>query len=165
MDRPSHEPEGHAALLRRHHLSPRHRRLHDPGRRSARPGHRRAGLQICRRVPSEPAPQQARHPVDGQRAGRTPTAASSSSRSGRHRTSTTSTRCSARSRAAWTSCARSGAPRSAPRDRPLKDVVIKSVTDRKTLTNSNVPTSNFQLGRTCPLVLFAIGSWDLGVGS
>ena len=97
VDRPAHQPEGHAALLRRHRLSPRDRRLHDPGRRPARPGYRRAGLQLRRRVPPEPAPQQGRHPVDGERGARTPTAGSSSSRSDRRRTSTTATRSSARS--------------------------------------------------------------------
>ena len=33
--------EGEGAVLQRHDLPPRHRRLHDPGRRSARPGHGR----------------------------------------------------------------------------------------------------------------------------
>ena len=39
------------AALRRHGLPPRHRRLHDPGRRPARHRHRRPGLQVRRRVP------------------------------------------------------------------------------------------------------------------
>ena len=44
---PAHQPEGEEAVLRRHHLPPRDRRLHDPGRRSARPGHRRPGYKFA----------------------------------------------------------------------------------------------------------------------
>ena len=64
---PRTQREGEEAVLRRHHLPPRDRRVHDSGRRSARAGHRRPRLQVCRRIPPLAAAQQGRHPVDGQR--------------------------------------------------------------------------------------------------
>ncbi len=105
---PKTRPEGEAAVLRRADLPPRHRRLHDPGRRSARHRHRRTGLQVRRRVQlrscSTRRPASCRWPTPG----RTPTAASSSSRSCRRRGSTTSTASSAKSSTAWTSCEKIG---------------------------------------------------------
>ena len=112
MDRPAQRQEGEDAVLRRHHVPPRDRRLHDPGRRSARPGHRRPRLQLRGRVPSEAAPHKAGILSMANR-GRTPTAASSSSRSRRRRGSTTSTACSAKSSKGWTSSRRSAARRRA----------------------------------------------------
>ena len=73
------------------------------------------GLQLRRRVSPDAAARQGRHPVDGQRRARAPTAASSSSRSDRRRTSTTGTRCSARSSRASTSSSRSARCRPAVR--------------------------------------------------
>ena len=106
------------AVLRRRHLPPGHQRLHDPGRRSPRPGHRRAGLQVRRRVPSlaapRPRPASSRWPTPG----RTPTAASSSSRSARRRISTTATRSSAKSSRGSTSCKKIGARADRPAGSP-----------------------------------------------
>ena len=147
MDR-SRAPAGraNAAVLQRHGVPPRHRRLHDPGRRSARPGHRRPGLQVRRRVPPEAAARQGRHPVDGQLAARTPTAASSSSRWRRRRGSTTSTACSARSSRAWTWSRRSAArATSKPGDRPVKPITVESVTIEK-----ESRTAELEVGRVEP---------------
>ena len=119
---------GTEPVLRRRHLPPRHQRLHDPGGRSARPGHRRAGLQVRRRVPSVAAPQHAPASSRWPTPGRTPTAASSSSRSGRRRTSTTATRCSARSSRGSTSCKKIGAVPTGRQDRPVTPVVMNKVT-------------------------------------
>ncbi len=117
----------HPALLRRHHLPPRDRRLHDPGRRSAGPGHRRSRLQLRRRVPSQAPAQQGRASCRWPTAARTPTAASSSSRSGRRRTSTIATRCSARWSAGMDVVRKIGSTPTGDRDRPLKDIVIQSI--------------------------------------
>ena len=110
---PRSRQEGEAAVLRRADLPPRHRRIHDPGRRSARHRHRRARLQVRRRVPSQAAPQQGRACCRWPTPGPAPTAASSSSRSRRRRGSTTSTASSAKSSKAWTSWRRSAARRRA----------------------------------------------------
>ena len=129
MDRPAHRAEGHGAVLQRHDLPPRHRRVHDSGRRSARPGHRRPRLQVRRRVQPEAPARQGRRPVDGQLAVRTPTAASSSSRWWRRPGSTTSTACSARSVEGMDVVNKIGkTPTSKPGDRPLKPITIESVT-------------------------------------
>src|SRR5438105_15311847 len=53
MDRSENREEDQVAVLQRHDLPPRHRGLHDSGRRSARPGHRRARLQVRRRISSK----------------------------------------------------------------------------------------------------------------
>ena len=66
MDRSEDRPEGEASLLRRPDLSPRHRRLHDPGRLPDGQRHGRSGLQVRRRVRPGPAPRQAGAAVDGQ---------------------------------------------------------------------------------------------------
>ena len=115
VEGPGDRREEEGAVLRRRRLPPRHQRLHDPGRRPARPGHRRPGLPVRRRVPSVAAARSRRHPVDGQLPARTPTAASSSSRSGRRRTSIAATRCSAPSSKGSTSCAGSARCRPAGR--------------------------------------------------
>src|SRR3954452_14064120 len=51
MDPPGDPREDHGPAVRRHDLPPRHRRLHDPGRRPARSGLRRSRLPVRRRVP------------------------------------------------------------------------------------------------------------------
>ncbi len=100
------------AVLRWRHVSPSHQRVHDSRRRPARHGHRRARLQLRRRVSSLASSHPRGHALDGERGARTRMAASSSLRSGRPRTSTTGIRCSARSSKGSTSSRRSaGSPR------------------------------------------------------
>ena len=114
-------------------LPPRHRGLHDPGRRSARHRHRRPRLQVRRRVPPErcatarpgilsmanAGPEHQRQPVlhHARR---------------RRRGSTTSTASSAKSSRAWTSSRRSAARRRAsPAIVPLKPIAIETVEIRR----------------------------------
>ena len=67
VDRPEERAEGEAAVLRRPDLSPRDRRVHDSGRRSARHRDGRPGLQVRRRVPARscgtPSPASCRWPT------------------------------------------------------------------------------------------------------
>ena len=114
-----------------HHLPPRHRRLHDPGRRSARHRAPAAPATSSRtsstRSSATTAPASCRWPTPGP----TPTAASSSSRSAPRRTSTTATRSSARSSRAWTSSRTSAASRPAARIARSQPVIMEKVTIEK----------------------------------
>ena len=80
VDRPANQIAGPPALLQQPDVPSHHSELHDSGRRSDRHRHWRARLQVHRRDQPEAEARQAGHPVDGQSAGRTPTAGSSSSR-------------------------------------------------------------------------------------
>ena len=85
------------------------------------------GYNVRRRVPSEAAPQQGRHPVDGQPRAEhqrrpvlhhaRPDAAPRRSALGLRRS---------RSRA-WTSCSKIGSTPTGERDRPVKDIVIQTI--------------------------------------
>ena len=102
-------------VLRRRRLSPRHQRLHDPGGRPARDRHRRAGLQVRRRVPSVAPAHEDRHPVDGQRRAEHQRQPVLHHARARRRISTTGTRSSAKSSRGSTSSRRSARCRPAGR--------------------------------------------------
>ena len=67
---PGDRREEEGALLRRHHLPPGDRGLHDPGRRPARPGDGRTGLHLRGRIPSVAPPRPRRDSLDGERRAR-----------------------------------------------------------------------------------------------
>ena len=97
----------------------------------ARHRHRRAGLQLRRRVPPVAAPHGRRASSRWPTPARTPTAASSSSRSVRRRTSTTATTVFGEVVEGLDVVKKIGAVPTGRQDRPVKPVVMNQVTIKR----------------------------------